>query len=287
MRNVINTQFGHYMAEWFGRHRRAWFCRQLGEASYFLWRAYENRNLNMHTNGEEWLLRELRKCRQMKHIFDVGANVGDWLTLCRKHHPNVSIHAFEIAPPTFSKLRQNTATLSNITLNSFGLSDCNGEIDVFLDDTADYLTSVYREVFGPEFEAFKRGSRERSFKTIEARVVRGDDYALENKIPTIDLLKIDVEGMEKSVLRGFNDMFQNKTVQLVQFEYNTTNIASKFLLRDAYQFFSDFGYSVGKLYPNYVEFRNYHYRHEDFCGLNMIAVHKENLELQKMLGNPS
>lgn len=241
----------------------------------------------MHTNGEEWLLCELQKYRQIKCAFDVGANIGEWLTLCRKHHPTVSIHAFEIAPPTFSKLRQNTTAFTNITLNSFGLSDCNEEIDVYLDDTADYLTSVYREVFGPEFEAFKRGAKERSFKTIKARVVKGDDYAHENNIETIDLLKIDVEGMEKSVLRGFNDMFQKKRIQLVQFEYNTTNIASKFLLRDAYQFFNDFGYLVGKLYPNYVEFRNYHYRHEDFCGLNMIAVHKENIELQKLLGNGS
>jgi hypothetical protein len=91
--------------------------------------------------------------------------------------------------------------------------------------------------------------------------------------------------MEKSVLSGFSDMFHNKSVQLVQFEYNTTNIVSKFMLRDAYQFFADFGYSVGKLYPNYVEFRDYHYRHEDFCGLNMIAIHGRNLELRRLLEN--
>lgn len=135
-------------------------------------------------------------------------------------------------------------------------------------------------MFGPEFEPFKRGAGERTFKSIKAKVVRGDNYALENDVQTIDLLKIDVEGMEKSVLHGFGEMFQKKRIQLVQFEYNTTNIASKFLLRDAYQFFSEVGYCVGKLYPNYVEFREYHYRHEDFCGLNMIAVLKENIELQ-------
>jgi len=239
----------------------------------------------MHTNGEEWLLHELQKQKQIKCVFDVGANTGDWLVLCRKHHPNVSIHAFEIAPPTFAKLSKNTAAFSNIKLNPLGLSDSSGEIDVFLDDSADYLTSAYREVFGPEFEAFNRGEKDRSFKAIKARVVRGDVYARENNIQTIDFLKVDVEGMEKSVLRGFSDMLQKGSIQLIQFEYNTTNIASKFLLRDAYQLFNEFGYVVGKLYPNYVEFRKYHYRHEDFCGLNMIAVHKDNLDLQKLLGN--
>jgi hypothetical protein len=56
------------------------------------------------------------------------------------------------------------------------------------------------------------------------------------------------------------------------------------MLRDAHQFFAGFGYRVGKLYPQYVEFRDYHYRQEDFCGPNMIAVRKEDDELLKLLG---
>ena len=49
-------------------------------------------------------------------------------------------------------------------------------------------------------------------------------------------------------------MFKERRIRLVQFEYNTTNIISKFLLRDACQFFAEYDYCVGKLYPNYVEF---------------------------------
>ena len=283
MKNILNTPWGHAVAQWFGRHHRSWLCRQLGEASYFLWRACENRNFNMTTNGEEWLLRTLAKRGQLKCAFDVGANSGEWLALCRKHHPGVSIHAFEIAPPTFSKLQHNTRACPDITLNGFGLSDCNGSIEVFYDDTADQVTSAYPDNFGTGFEPFER--RKFSLKTIQARIVRGDDYARDNKVRTIDFLKIDVEGMEQSVLRGFDALFQNKSIRLVQFEYNTPNIISKFLLRDAYQFFNGFGYCLGKLYPNYVEFRDYHYRHEDFCGPNMIAVRKEDVELQKILSN--
>ena len=114
--------------------------------------------------------------------------------------------------------------------------------------------------------------------------MRGDDYVRANNIGMIDFLKIDVEGMEASVLRGFSTMFQERRIRLVQFEYNTTNIVSKFLLRDAYQFFEGFGYCVGKLYPNHVEFRDYHYRHEDFCGPNMVAARKEDKEMLQLLG---
>jgi len=121
-------------------------------------------------------------------------------------------------------------------------------------------------------------------QSLPARVVRGDQYAQEHGIPSIDLLKVDVEGMEERVLQGFSRLFQEQRIRLVQFEYNTTNIVSKFLLRDAHQFFNHFGYRVGKLYPNHVEFRDYHYRQEDFCGPNLIVVRKEDDELLKLLG---
>ena len=69
---------------------------------------YENRNFDMQTNGEEWYLRQLGKPGgEIKYVFDIGANVGDWLLLCRRYLPGATIHAFEIAPPTFDKLQKN------------------------------------------------------------------------------------------------------------------------------------------------------------------------------------
>jgi cephalosporin hydroxylase len=82
-------------------------------------------------------------------------------------------------------------------------------------------------------------------------------------------------------------MFTGHHIRLVQFEYNTTNIVSGFLLYNACQFFTGLGYRIGKLYPNYVEFRDYHCRQEDFCGQNMIAVRKKDAELIQLLNSPS
>ena len=272
-----------YTAQWLCRHRRAWPCRWLGHASYLVWRAYENRNFEMRTNGEEWCLRQAGRGKlQTKCVFDVGANVGEWLLLCRQYLPDAAIHAFEIAPPVFDKLRQNVGRLPQVVLNPVGLSDCNKELDVFYVDSSNQLTSAYREHFGEAFGL--SGAKRASPQSIRARVIRGDDYVREHGIEMIDILKIDVEGMEESVLRGFSNMFKERRIRLVQFEYNTTNIISKFMLRDAHQFFTSFGYRVGKLYPQYVEFRDYHYRQEDFCGPNMIAVRKEDDELLKLLG---
>lgn len=269
-------------AGWFCRHRRGYPWRWAGQMSYLLWRAYENRNFDIRTNGEEWYLRQLGKpAGEIKCVFDVGANVGDWLLLCQRYSPGATIHAFEIAPPTFDKLQKKTGHLPNVVLNPVGVSDRNDEIDVYYSETEDGLTTAFKEHLDDAYRMI--GQNPLQPRSIRAKVIRGDDYAKQRGIQTIDVLKIDVEGMEESVLRGFQDMFSQHRIRLVQFEYNTTNIISKFLLRDAHQFFARFDYRLGKLYPNYVEFRNYHYRQEDFCGPNMIAIRNEDSELFKLL----
>ena len=236
----------------------------------------------MRTNGEEWYLRQLGlPAGRIKCVFDIGANVGDYVWLCRRYLPGATVHAFEIAPPTFDKLQKRTGHLPNVVLNPVGVSDRNGEIEIHYSEGADNLTTVFKEHLDDAFRV--PGDKKLQSKSIRVKVVRGDDYAKQHGIQTIDVLKIDVEGMEEPVLRGFEDMFSQHRIRLVHFEYNTTNIISKFLLRDAHQFFARFNYRLGKLYPNYVEFRNYHYRHEDFCGPNMIAIHNEDSELLKLL----
>jgi len=269
-------------AQFFCRRRRTWPFRWLGQASYLVWRAYENRNFEMETNGEAWCLRQMIKLRP-QCVFDVGANVGEYLKLCHQCFPEAGIHAFEIAPPVFTRLRQKTAQWPRIVLNPFGLSDQNGQIEVYCPEDSDYLTTAFKENLDAAYAM--PGARQTRFQALQAEVVRGDDYVKRCGIQAIDILKIDVEGMEKQVLHGFREMLSGHKIRLVQFEYNTPNIVSGFLLRDAHKFFSALGYRVGKLYPNYVEFRDYHYRHEDFCGPNMIAVRTEDDELLRLL-NP-
>jgi FkbM family methyltransferase len=271
-------------AEWVGRHRQTRFCHFFGQAAYLFWRVYENRNFDMSSNGEEWLLQKVSSLKNIRCIFDVGANVGDWLLTSSKYFPDVPIHAFEISPPVFSELQKNVAHLKNPVLNRIGLSDQGDEITIYYSEDSNYLTTAYAEHLGDPFRM--PGSKPSApVQSLRVPVMRGDDYAGKNGIISIDVLKIDVEGMEERVLRGFQPMFAERRIRLVQFEYNTTNIVSKFLLRDAYDFFSKLGYRVGKLYPNYVEFRDYHYRQEDFCGPNIVAVHKDDNELLELLSS--
>ena len=262
------------------RYRRSWPWRWIGQLSYLVWRAYENRNFDMASNGEIWCLQRLQSANP-KCIFDVGANVGDWTCLVRQYLPGASVHAFEIAPPTFAQLKAKAGNLPDVVVNDFGLSENAGEIDIYYAGTADYATSAYPEYMGKMFTA--PNSPVHEVRQIKGKVVRGDEYAAGQSIGFIDFLKIDVEGMEGSVLRGFRQMLKEHKIRVIQFEYNTTNIVSGFLLRNACELLGEHGYKVGKIYPNYVEFRDYHYRHEDFCGPNMIAVRNEDTEIINLL----
>ena len=100
-------------------------------------------------------------------------------------------------------------------------------------------------------------------------------------IQAIDFLKIDVEGMEHMVLKGSRERL--KGVRCIQFEYGVFNITSRFLLRDFFTFLEPLGFTIGKIYPDHVEFFDYHFVRENFMGNNSLAVQKGDRELVALL----
>ena len=122
-----------------------------------------------------------------------------------------------------------------------------------------------------------------SVGTEEIDLVRGDRFVEEQKIQTIDLLKLDIEGAELGALKGLERSFREKKIRVVQFEYGYINITTKNLLIDYYDFFESVGYQVGKLYPRHVDFRAYKFKHEDFIGPNFVAIQKGDQEMKDLL----
>jgi hypothetical protein len=103
---------------------------------------------------------------------------------------------------------------------------------------------------------------------IERSVVRtGDEVCRELGIGKIDFLKVDVESAEYEVLTGFSEMLGARRVSVIQFEHQHGRF-----LRDFYDLFLPKGYALGKLYANYVDFREHSAESEHFLGPHYIAV---------------
>jgi FkbM family methyltransferase len=252
------------------RHRKSRLLRALSAGCRGFVQCCENYNYNPKTNGEYYLLRVLAS-RSMNCVFDVGANVGHWTIVAHEICPAATIHAFEIVPQVFDRLRHNTSGLPSIVANNFGLADSQGPVSVkfFHDD--------------PELSSLIDVPYDRASVWVPSSTVTGDAYCEQRGINRVDLLKIDTEGSELMVLRGLNGILSSGGIDVIQFEYSRLNIVRRFLLKDFYDVLGDSQYAIGKLFPNHVAFKPYDLLDETFMGPNYVAVRRARPDLIELL----
>jgi FkbM family methyltransferase len=239
----------------------------LGRSFY---RMYENRNHDIHSNGEEYLLKQIGKCNP-KIIFDVGGNVGEYAALAAKYSPLAKIYSFEPVSKTFESLESVSRQIENIIPIKAGLYKEKKTLEINVYDQHQ-LSTLYHDPMD------QRVSNKESIE-----LLKGDEFIAEKGLDRIDFVKVDVEGAEMDVLVGFEDSIKYKKIRVFQFEYGNVNISTKVLLRDFHEYFENRGYILGKLYPKGVDFRKYEFKHEDFIGPNFVAIIKDDLEMKKLL----
>jgi FkbM family methyltransferase len=253
-------------------HRRSLAVRALHSLASFVESAYANEGANFHLNGEQTLLRKLAPA-DFRLAFDVGANFGDWSAEAMAMWPHCNVHAFEVAPQTFQRLGERlraTGDNPRVTLNCLGLSDELGTRQMFYyPDHPDVTADVHwhTDLVSIPFEA---------------HLATGDTYCHERGIDTLDFLKIDVEGAEYRVMKGFGERLAAQKVHCVQFEYGAFSTQTKVLLADYHRLLSQL-YWIGKIFPTYVDFRDYQWTMEDFRFSNYCCVSKLRPDLRNLL----
>jgi FkbM family methyltransferase len=226
-------------------------CRQ-----YLKW--FGNGSYKPSRNGERWLLETLGR-EPIRTVLDVGANVGTWSLMAAELLPDASIYALEVVPDTAAALQARVGEHNRIKCLSLGLAAHTGTLSLNYHPKAS--THATFTDYPHRWEA----------EEIECPVMRGDEFLRGEGIDKVDFLKLDVEGAEHLVLQGMENHLRQGRVRLVQFEYGRANILTHFLLRDFYEFFRTYGYVVGKIYPDHVDFREYSLNDEDFLGPNYLA----------------
>jgi FkbM family methyltransferase len=255
---------------------RSGLCGKIDKLLVRLHQEYENLDYNYRSNGEINVLRKLAKIQGFSTIFDVGANRGCWALTASDLFPGATIHAFEIVPETYGRLTENCGSREKIVCHNVGLSDTGGATTVFFSPEKSGLATCVPNV-AEQLCNYRP-------LNIEAELTTGDVFCAEKGIKTIDFLKIDVEGYEHKVLKGFEGMLREGNIKIIQFEYGLINIETHFLLKDFYDYLKVFGMKIGKIYPSYVDMREYKHKDENFYGPNYLAVQSSYEGVAEALG---
>lgn len=150
--------------------------------------------------------------RDVSVIFDVGANVGFMTYQFQKRFPRADIYCFEPNPDVFSKLTQNYANENKIYPLQKGLADESGELLFNLNansGTSSFLTPT---------NYHKTHQAKHLLEPLKVPVITIDEFAQEENIDHIDILKLDIEGFELKALQGAKQLLSDQKIDIIYTE---------------------------------------------------------------------
>jgi len=145
-------------------------------------------------------------------VMDVGANVG-LLTrqFCQRVGKGGRVYAFEPDPLTFRFLEFNTQPFKNKELTQFAVSDNQGPALLHLNFTSGTGNSLLTQGHSTE--------------SVPVNCISLDEFLKQRGNPSVDVIKIDVEGAELSVLRGMRQTMARLPGLKVIIEYCPANLS--------------------------------------------------------------
>jgi FkbM family methyltransferase len=154
-------------------------------------------------------------------ILDVGAHVGHFSLLSAKlAGPTGRVWAFEPNPRLFRLL------LKNVEENGFGgriladphaVAGLTGTAQLYVNPSESMLSSLCSD-------AARDGSV--AVRAAEVPCTTLDDWAAEHGWPRVDVVKIDVEGLEAAVLRGMTELARHNPELRLIVELNMRTLAA-------------------------------------------------------------
>jgi FkbM family methyltransferase len=139
-------------------------------------------------------------------VLDIGANIGYYTLLAsRAVGPDGCVYAFEPDPRSCRSLRKNLAAndARNVHVVDKAASDASGSRTLFMSDTATH-------------SGLHRSMGDSSPRTVEVEAVTIDEL----EIPTVDVIKMDIEGEEPGALLGMVETLQRSPGACVFLEFS-------------------------------------------------------------------
>jgi len=150
--------------------------------------------------GEQAVIESLLcDVRESDIVYDIGANIGTHTCFIGKCLRSGLVVAFEPMPTNAVRLRQNLS--ANVPVDRWDVAEF-----ALSDEDGTGLLAVESQSYGAGKHALAVDGE------LEIDVFRGETLVETGRYPSPDILKIDVEGAELQVLRGFEAILSDVRV---------------------------------------------------------------------------
>ena len=181
-------------------------------------------------------------------VFDVGAHKGEFVKIILNNFTTNKIYSFEPSEKNYKILKNNItnqgAKTNHIYLNNFALGENNEKrkFKQMIESSSSTLSNINTNT-----KYFKRknfflnfGLKSKIFDETTINIKDGFTFLEEEKINKVDLLKIDTEGHEYYVLKGFGNnlskikfiFFEHHYDEMIVKGYTFSDIHNYLILKD-------------------------------------------------------
>lgn len=191
-------------------------------------------NTGMEANGESRVLREwIRKTRDRKAmIFDVGGDQGQFYKVATEH-PNRVIHVFEPHPDNNAKIVSMSSEGDHVWRAALGSDRGKAQLWVGHGEASMFKAAVTHVNSEPVPH--------------DVQVTSLDFFCFEHGIQTVDYLRVNVEGYERSVFEGAKRAI-GRGIDMVHFTLNAKSMLGGFSVAAAMELLP--GYHFYRVLPN-------------------------------------
>lgn len=175
--------------------------------------------------------------KRIKHInilLDIGAHKGESVNLFINNFKVNYIYSFEPSLNNYNELKKNVFNYNkkfkkiNFKIYNYGFAE--KKTDLILNQAVESSSSTFNKIntnskYYNKKIFYLKNKKEYFFKETLSKLDTLDNFFKENKISSVDIIKIDTEGYEYSILKGFNENFYK--VRFIIFEHHYDNMLMK------------------------------------------------------------
>lgn len=197
-------------------------------------------------------------------VMDVGANEGVFSKELLESLPVKKLYAIEPGQSAFGILSSTFSGIGLVKCDRFAVGEKSGTCVLYTYPDSKKNTLDF---------SLRDETRKDEGKPEEIEMVSLDEYTAKNNISQVDLLKIDVEGNELSVLKGATGLFHTGSIKLIFCEFHKilafeNNKSAHTDLGSMVEFLEPYDLRFVSLYTQGVHF------HENIVTCNVLFAHK-------------